>query len=376
MAKIKDRRLIIIFWNLGVGGVQTRMVDVVKKVIADGGKVLVLLEERQKNEIKLFESSMLEIRVYHEMVDVCSPRVNWPFRRVRAVWGWLRHYSIVGNKFLWWLIAEIWKFKPDTVLAVANRFSAFAVVVRVAFRLLGRNFRLVINECVVTSKYLDQYENWTWKKIVSWTYPRADKIIVATEAVKSDLVSNFGVRPALVEVVRSWMPSMVINQKEIKKYDGIYVGRLSPEKGIEDLVLLAKEIKKKQKQYKLVMVGEGVMENWLKDKIKEFGLGNIIDYLGYKSRKEVLELIEASRWLLLPSRNEGMPMVVKPFLGVEEVVGEETGLISKMDTTDFIGLTMKAFGGKFDRKNREKIVVKANSQYSSDNLDKFVKVLW
>jgi glycosyltransferase involved in cell wall biosynthesis len=394
MAKVKGKRLVMIFWNLAVGGVQTRMIGVMEKVVADGGKVLLLLDKRAKNEIKIPESKSIKVLIFEDLEPKLwkfRHEIKRPFRRIFGLFGVGKGYIFWTQRqhnFILWIIKEIWSFRPDAVLAVANRFSAFAVIIKLLFKLFRRSFRLVINECVVTSKYLDQYEEGFWKKIVKWTYPWADQIIVATEAVKNDLVVNFRIRPKVIKIIRSWTPKIIEQKNVIKKYDGVYVGRLAREKGIDDLVALAKEIKKNNKRYKLAIMGEGVLEYWLKKEIRKNGLEQVIDYLGYKTREQVIDLIKKSKWLLLPSKNEGLPMVileaysvgvpvvVKPFSGVEEVVTSKTGLISKMETVDFVRLAMLAFGKKWSKRRQMEIISISNEKYSRPNLDKFVETLW
>lgn len=394
MAKISGKRLVIIFWNLGVGGVQTRMLGVIEKVVADGGEVLLLLDKRSKNGMGIPKSESVRVIVFEDLgpeLWTVKGEPRRPFRRILGMFGIGKGYVFWTQRhhnFILWMIKEIWNFRPNTVLAVANRFSAFAVIIRFFFRLFKRDFRLVINECVVTSKYLAQYEESFWKNIVKWTYPMADQIIVATNAVKDDLMINFGINKKSITVVRSWIPKDSGGKKVVKTYDGMYAGRLAPEKGIDDLVALATEIRISRKKYKLAVMGEGQLEYWLKKEIKKNRLEKVIDYLGYQTREQVIEVMRKSKWFLLPSRNEGLPMVlleaysvgvpvvVKPFAGVEEVVNSKTGLIARMNTTDFVRKTMLAFGRRWNEKRSKEIIKMAESKYSRKNLDKFVSVLW
>lgn len=394
MAKITEKRLVMVFWNLGVGGVQTRMLGVIEKVVADGGEVLLLLDKRSKNGMDVPESKSVRVIVFEDLgpeLWTVKGELKRPFRRILGMFGIGKGYIFWTQRhhnFILWMIKEIWSFRPNTVLAVANRFSAFAVVIRFFFRLFKRDFRLVINECVVTSKYLAQYEEGFWKNIVRWTYPMADQIIVATKAVKDDLITNFGINEKSITVVRSWIPKSNGNKRVTKVYDGMYAGRLAPEKGIDDLVSLAMEIRMSNKKYKLAVMGEGQLEYWLKKEIKRNRLEKVIDYLGYQTREQVVEIMKKSRWFLLPSRNEGLPMVlleaysvgvpvvVKPFAGVEEVVDSKTGIIARMSTADFVRKTMRAFGQKWSEKRRKEIIEAAEKKYSRKNLDKFVSVLW
>lgn len=378
--EVKGKHLVMVFWNLGVGGVQTRMRDVVEKVVKSGGKVTILLDKRIVNEIRITNDRNLKIVSY----DGDGPgELKHPFRRAGALIGWGR------IRFLWWLIKNFWELEPDVVLAISNRFSAFSIAVKYIFLLVGRKFKLVLNEGIVTSKYLEQYETPIWKKIVALTYPRANLIIVPTKSVADDLVNNFEVDQGKIRIVPSWVKRIEI--KEVAKvYDGIFVGRLSVEKGIEFLVDLAIKTKKLNLNYKIAVIGDGDMALWLNQKIADYGLEKYLVNLGYRQQNEVMEYIRKSRLLLLPSRNEGLPMVVleayslgvptvvTPFLGVKEVVVDKvTGIVTKMNLNDYENKVLDLWG---DRKRIKKMGFNAikyvRENHSRKNLIRFIEAIF
>ena len=273
--------------------------------------------------------------------------------------------------------------------AFLNRFSVYSVIVRGLLRCIGINFRLVLNEGIVTSKYLKQYEKFYWQYLVKIFYKKADAVIVPTKAVGSDLHKNFGVPGGKIKIIPSWVPENIEKVKKIvKKYDGIYVGRISPEKGMEILVDLAVAIKRKKLKFKMAIVGEGVMLDWLKAEVKRRSLENILVLEGFKTHEEALDLIAASKVFLLPSSNEGLPMtvleanalgvpaVVLPFLGADEVVNDgKTGII--VDRGDYIKKVLATMEDDrlIERMAKEAInYVKLN--HSRRNLEAFISVIF
>jgi glycosyltransferase involved in cell wall biosynthesis len=125
-----------------------------------------------------------------------------------------------------------------------------------------------------------------------------------------------------------------------KKYNAIFVGRLSKEKGLETVLETAEYCSKKISNFKLAIVGSGDMEEWLKEEVKKKKLSKVVLFLGYKSNPR--KYIAQAHVLILPSYNEGMPMVVlesyaekvpvvvTPYEGADEVVlHKRTGIIVK-----------------------------------------------
>ncbi|CEQ00896.1 glycosyltransferase family 4 protein [Paraclostridium sordellii] len=81
------------------------------------------------------------------------------------------------------------------------------------------------------------------------------------------------------------------------KYDLVFAGRLSKEKGILQFIEFLNENKLK---YKVAVVGDGEEFNNIKSYLDSNNLMNI-ELLGSKNHKETLEIIERSKALILPS---------------------------------------------------------------------------
>lgn len=327
---LAGKHLLVVFWNLGIGGIQTRIKDIVSDTICRGGRVTILVERRSSEEIDLVSSNYIKIENFR---NDKYEELKRPFKRFERF------------RFLFWIIYRVYLLKPSNVLVFLNRFSVFLVITRLILFFLGIRFRLILNEGILTSKYLKQYEHPLWNYLVKWAYPKSDLIIVATKAVKNDLVVNYNVPPGKIKIIPSWVDIEI--SSNIKKFDGIFVGRLSEEKGIRTLVKLAKRCKK-IKRFKVAIVGDGAMKNWLIKEISLYKLNDYLKYLGYQPHNLVLKFISESKLLLLPSRNEGLPMTVlesyavkvpaavMPFDGAEEVVlNGKTGIISSMNDNDY-----------------------------------------
>ncbi len=95
-------------------------------------------------------------------------------------------------------------------------------------------------------------------------------------------------------------------------YDGIYLGRLSPSKGIFDLIEIWGLVVIKCPDAKLGIIGGGdrsIVEN-LEKLIIEKGLKRNITLLGYKDNDLAFSILKASKIFLFPSHEEGFGIVI------------------------------------------------------------------
>jgi glycosyltransferase involved in cell wall biosynthesis len=83
----------------------------------------------------------------------------------------------------------------------------------------------------------------------------------------------------------------------------LYIGRLSPEKGIEELVRM---FKKHKTSLDLKIIGDGELYNTLEDLSSN---SEKIQLLGYLNQDNILKYIKASDAIIIPSHEESGPLV-------------------------------------------------------------------
>jgi glycosyltransferase involved in cell wall biosynthesis len=133
----------------------------------------------------------------------------------------------------------------------------------------------------------------TWREAV-------DTYVVMSEFARAKFVA--GGLPANRIVVK---PNCLDEDPGIGAHTGrfaLYVGRLSPEKGIGPLVELWGRL---APGLTLRIIGTGPLESLAASKPPE------VEWLGYRSRQEVLEAMKAASFLVFPTEcYEGLPMVL------------------------------------------------------------------
>ena len=108
-----------------------------------------------------------------------------------------------------------------------------------------------------------------------------------------------------------------------------YVGRLSVEKGLNDLLEAFAKVHSKINNARLDLVGAGPLRAELMARVAELKLEDAVSFLGAKNITEIGELFVASTALVLPSRSEPWGLVVNEALsyGCPAVVSNVCGCV-------------------------------------------------
>lgn len=191
-------------------------------------------------------------------------------------------------------------------------------------------YNCFINSCVKNSymKSLISVLEGYLHKILK-TYDYIDKYIAPSIFYKDKLI-EFGVEKEKV----IYVPNFIDTNLYIPKYEFedyfIYLGRISEEKGIKTLIDAMKCVSKS----KLKIIGTGdKLEEELKLYVRELKLDNI-EFLGFKSGDELLEIVRNSKFMVIPSEwYENAPMSVLEAMALgKPIIGANIGGIPEMIT--------------------------------------------
>jgi glycosyltransferase involved in cell wall biosynthesis len=181
-----------------------------------------------------------------------------------------------------------------------------------------------------------------WNRFTSWL---VDHYIANSNCIKKIVSNKEKISLARISVVYNGIEldnfTPTRPQKEIKKTLGIgedeyvvgTIGRLTLQKGLDKFILIAKEVE----DVKFVIVGEGELEEELKDLVKRNSLENRVIFTGL--RKDIPDILSIFDIFLLTSNWEpfgivlveamaiGVPVVAFNVDGVREVVEEGCGIL-------------------------------------------------
>lgn len=155
-----------------------------------------------------------------------------------------------------------------------------------------------------------------YEGLARWVYRRVD-LVFAVSTVTAELLANAGVPASKIRVV----PNPVALQPVATHPDHadsdsselrlLFVGRLSEEKGLDVLLraLAASNVSSNvSRSMRLDVAGDGPCRAAWMRLADELGLGERVRWLGI--RRDVPVLLSRSHVLVLPSRREGLPLVV------------------------------------------------------------------
>lgn len=138
----------------------------------------------------------------------------------------------------------------------------------------------------------------------------ADTIHTVSNATKKDIIkinakSKVIVVPNGVNLVN--YDKMEFNRDYQKSV--VFIGRLVVNKNLEVLIHSFKEVINKIRDAKLIVIGAGAMSDKWKKMVSDLGLDLNIEFTGFISEKNKLEILSKCSVLALPSTSEGQPLV-------------------------------------------------------------------
>lgn len=278
------KRLVIVIWNMGIGGIQKRMRD-----------VAIDIAQHKKNwEITFLIRRKLDAPFVRPLEK--NPNIQlmyYPCQRFRFPLG-----------FVAWIAAQYIRLRPHVVLTFLAQLTIVMVIIqKVVF---WQRARLVINDGAFMSGYL-RFNNMSHlHSLLAWAYRFIDLLIVPTEACKKDLVARFCVEARRIVIVPSWTLHQSAALKK-NQYDGVFIGRFELEKNPLAMVEVAELLRIHTPLIRLAMVGDGRMKKRILEQIKQKNLSSILQILPPHKASEALR---KTRLLLVPSFNEGMPNVI------------------------------------------------------------------
>ena len=191
---------------------------------------------------------------------------------------------------------ELFRFKPDFVICLdpSSAFLCFAV------RALTDKFHLSV-ACYTPITLLRKSD----RAIIRWLYQLADQVVVPSQTTGKNLLQK-NTRMKLRVIPNPYSSSSAtcslnLNQP-LEKSSCLYLGRLSKEKGVEQLLNIAKDAK----DLRFQIAGGGAEEPHLRHEIFQRGIENI-EMIGWQSPSNCLPKTQV---LILPSLVETFGIVI------------------------------------------------------------------
>jgi glycosyltransferase involved in cell wall biosynthesis len=205
--------------------------------------------------------------------------------------------------------------------------------------------RLFPKTCLVVHYHLDQ-SGWLWTRMNRILLNMADAVIADSEFLKKQLIERVGIDQKKIHVIYCGVdvdsikpeinkgPALLQQQGRAlpKTKTVLFLGRFIERKRPDLAIEIFAKLHAKHPDTKLIMVGEGPLEQALKIQISKFKLQNAVEFPGPLFGEEKLKKYHESDLFLFPSEKEGfvlvvleamaagLPLVVPDSLGFPEAV--------------------------------------------------------
>ena len=306
-----------------LGGAEKRFFEFLKFLDKGYSNVEVLVFEPAAS---LFKNELKNIKIFTigRPCKICSQSLLLNYL------SWI----LWGFKALTYSIQAFFREKPDLILSPNNTLPNFlpAFLAKLLFRkplcVVVHHFDFTLqkemSEGFSPTKFFRRYRKIGYSFLASFFKAFASFLVASLlkEANKIISVSNFSakiLRMCGVKKEKILVSGNGINFSEITKFcrsfnrkffDGIFVGRISPEKGVYDLIAAWRIVASKRKEACLAIVGEGPELENLKVKIQDLGLEDNVKIFGGLPDREMYKILCRSKIFVFPSRFEGWGLAV------------------------------------------------------------------
>lgn len=148
-----------------------------------------------------------------------------------------------------------------------------------------------------------------WKKYEQRVIPKSDYIIAVVDEMRTKLINDFpNFRPESILVVSNFERRQfsILQEKDSFEFDPdtfylVYVGGISPVRGLET-VLDALKILKKSFKVAFLIIGKGRVsyERQLKERSSQLGISEEVKFLGYKSFNRINYFMQNASFNIIP----------------------------------------------------------------------------
>lgn len=139
---------------------------------------------------------------------------------------------------------------------------------------------------------------------------RADNVIAISRTCAEELNTFYGIDNAVV--ITNGVDTNFLTPAKSKKQSllVLYVGALTTEKGLPDLIRAATYVRRDYPDIKFILAGRGRMERNIKSLVHRLNLADSFFFAGYVERHQLREYYQQAAVLVLPSYHEGLPTVL------------------------------------------------------------------
>jgi glycosyltransferase involved in cell wall biosynthesis len=219
-------------------------------------------------------------------------------------------------------VLKIWWARLNGALALVHvnfgdKGSAFRKgLIILAARLVGARTILHLHAAELTDLYARS--NGLVRFAIRQPFRAASSVIVLGRLWRDWLVRDLGIAPGKIDVLYNGVPVPVAK----RVFDGaapgprqiLFLGLLTERKGISDFLEALSSIDAGAPAWEAIVAGNGDIPGYEK-KAQALGIGARTRFVGWVDQAGVRALLRSVDMMVLPSYNEGLPLVILEALG-------------------------------------------------------------
>lgn len=197
--------------------------------------------------------------------------------------------------------------EADLVVSVTDQMNVLTLLAT-----QGLHMKVVIAE---HSDPRHQQMNDIWERLRRWTYPWCSAAVVLTDSVAQQMRAMISERPVYVIPNGIREPSVTVDDVGARHPKQVVaIGRLSPEKGFDQLIDAFAPLARLHRDWSLAIAGEGPEQTALQEQIDQLGLSEQIRLVGWLSDPETF--LARGSLFVMSSRYEGFPVALLEAMAV------------------------------------------------------------
>jgi len=306
----KDKQTIfILFDNFSLGGIQQKITLL--------GRFLDTPEYHHISSYYIFNTKTS----FSYKKDVTNKQVHIYYEKKLPLFQRFQQIFYIAQ-----VTALIMKYNPDVIVQFEyQNLPALYWIKKIIF---WKKLHIVISQETMISSYCKSLQISTEYPVSFFKkyFAIAEKIIVPTEKIKTDLINVYHQKKNTITIVPNGLCNTTYYHQKSKKFDCIYMGRFAKEKNLPRLITILSQVKKQYNTIQLLLLGEGDELSTIEKAIQKYDLSqnvtihtSVHDISPYISQSKIFVLtskIEGLPFALLEAMNQKLPPVVLEYPGV------------------------------------------------------------
>lgn len=149
---------------------------------------------------------------------------------------------------------------------------------------------------------------------VRWTFSKATRVVVLGNASFRFVTEQLKVPAERVEIINNGVPAPSVERAPLSRQGGkcrmFFLGNLSERKGVSDLLMaLASSQLAQSGRVEAIFAGGGDLDAY-NAKARELKVDTITTFVGWADQQQAAQWMASSDVLVLPSYDEGLPLVI------------------------------------------------------------------